>query len=95
MFLQILNFWYFLSYLVKINMFNFSLQDFGGGGGGGGEEESVPLLKMNWDISTKPKGIETSGASAEGSALLCTDRLAAVEEVTSLVNMTSWRSSFG
>lgn len=55
----------------------------------------MPLLKMNWDISTKPKGIETSGASAEGSAMLCTDRLAAVEEVTSLVNMTSWRSSLG
>lgn len=41
----------------------------------------------------KPKGIETSGALADNSTKLCTDRPTAVEEVTSLVNMTSWRSS--
>lgn len=41
----------------------------------------------------KPKGIETSGALADNSTKLCTDRPTAVEEVTSLDNMTSWRSS--
>jgi len=41
------------------------------------------------------KGIETSGASADTSAKLCTDRPATVEEVTSLVSVTGWRSSRG
>lgn len=37
----------------------------------------------------KSKGIETPGASAENPAKLSTDRPAAVEEVTRVVNMTS------
>ena len=66
-------------------MSHFSLHSFGGG-----RRESIPLLKINGDISTKPKGIESSGVpqqtTVQSSAL--TDWLR-VEEVTSLVNMTN------
>lgn len=55
----------------------------------------MPLLKINCEICMNPKGMKTSGASADNSAKLCTDRPATVEEVTSLVNVTNWRSSLG
>jgi len=54
----------------------------------GGGRELRPLLKISWEISMTTKGIETSGASADTSAKLCTDRPATVEEVTSLVSVT-------
>lgn len=83
-----------MNYLVKINTFNFSLHHFWlllPHMRGEKIKKINVTAKINWKISTKPKGIETSGASADNSAKLCTDRPATVEEVTNLVNTTSWR----
>lgn len=91
-FLQTLNFWYSVNYLVKINTFNFSSHNFWlllPHVRGGKIKKINATAKINWKISMKSKGIETSGASADNSAKLCTDRPATVEEVTSLVNTTS------
>lgn len=54
----------------------------------GKKNTSMTLIKTT-EISMKSNWIETPGASAHNRAKLCTDRPAALEEVTRVVNMTS------
>ena len=54
-----------------------------------GEKNTSMTLIKTTEISMKSNWIETPGASAHNRAKLCTDRPAAVEEVTRVVNTTN------